>query len=351
MISVSRNRRGRSLSLGGCRAHLAILVVLFGATGAAEAIAQSAQPVQPAQPVQTTDATMRTAARELATQGAEAFERADYKLAYDRLTRAFSLYPVPSISIMQARALVHLGRLVEAADRYEETRRMPLAEDAPEAFRAAAREAAVEVEQVRALLPRLVIHVKATSDAPKGMTVTLDGKVLPAALLEVDCPVDPGEHVVTLRATNRPPASHKVKVAEKERLAIELTVAAAPQMPNTDNGQALTRVEPTTDASRKWWGFGAMGGGAVALLGSVITGKSALDKKDYLDRVCHPACPAGTQGDIDSFRTNRTISYATAGVSLALVGVGGYLLLTGERAGRNSAIGVSPNGVTWGGRF
>jgi len=251
---------------------------------------------------------------------------------------------------MQARALVHLGRFVEALDRYEETRRMPLAEDAPEAYRAAAREATIEAEQVRVRLSRLFIQVKTEGTDAKDVTVSLDGKVLPSALLEVDCPTDPGEHVVTLQSSNRAPVTRKVRVSESERLVVELKLVVASQSASpgvTSN----TVTEPAVDSSRKWWGLGAIGGGAVALLGSVITGKSALDKKHYLDRVCDPGCPAGSQNDIDSFRTNRTVSYAAAGVSLALVGVGGYLLLSGERTGTNTAIGINPTGLSWVGRF
>lgn len=337
MISVSRNQRS---PIARSRRRRTVVPVLLGLLFASQAAAQ------------TTEATMRTAARELATQGAEAYERGDYAFSYDRLTRAFALYPVPSIRIMQARALVHLGRLIEALDIYEETRRMPLAADAPEAFTAATRDATVEAEQLRSTLPRLFIRVRTEGTAPKEMTVSLDGKVLPAALLEVDCPVDPGEHVVTLQALNRAPVTRKVKALVKDRLVVDLSLPSAPNTSASDTLPALVpQDESTVDASRKRWGFGVIGGGAVALLGSVITGTLALDKKDYLDGVCKPGCPEGSQNDIDSFRTYRTVSYVAAGLSLSLVGVGGYLLLTDKHAERTSAIGVNPNGITWAGRF
>src|SRR3972149_2702255 len=99
---------------------------------------------------QEVDAQTRTLARDLAVQGAEAFEREDYVTALDRLNRAAALYPAPSIDVMRARALVRLGRLLEALDRYEETQRTPLAEDAPEAFRQAVSDAKREGAELHA---------------------------------------------------------------------------------------------------------------------------------------------------------------------------------------------------------
>jgi hypothetical protein len=242
---------------------------------------------------------------------------------------------------------------LEALDRYEETIRMPLEEDAPAAFRAAARDAVVEADEVRSRLPRLVIQLNMDERALKDITIYLDGKTLPSALVGVDCPVDPGEHVVTLRRPQRAPVVRRVQIAEKERLVVELTLPADVSQPSeTDQRVYSSSVDSVGNVStRKWLGMGALGGGAVALLSSAITGKSALNKKDHLDHVCNPGCPVGSQGDIDAFRTYRTVSYITAGVSLSLVGVGGYLLLTGDHTNQRTAVAVSPNGVSWFGRF
>jgi hypothetical protein len=253
---------------------------------------------------------------------------------------------------MQARSLVQLGRFVEALDRFEETRRMPLPEDAPEAFLVAIQDAQTEAEQLRARIPRLFIRVKASHLDAKELTVTLDGKPFPSALLEVDCPTDPGSHTLVIRAERRGIVTRTVGVAEKERLVIEVELPEE-KGKKQDKKVEVSGVEtkPIADNSRKWWGFGALGGGAVALIGTIITGKSALDKKEHLDRVCDPGCPAGSQNDIDSFRTYRTISYASAGVSVALVGVGGYLLLAKEPHGRTTALTVGPTGITVAGHF
>jgi len=300
---------------------------------------------------QPADVTMRTAARELATQGAEAYDKHDYALAYDRLTRAFALFPVPSISIMQARCLVQLGRLVEALDRYEETRRMPLPDDAPEAFREATRDAAAEGEPLRARIPRLLVQARRGATAAKDVTIHLDGRVLPAALIEVDFSLDPGDHDVTVEAPGSPSVTRRVSILEKERVVLEIALdaGAAPSPPAVAAGEVPKSSSASN--SRTWWGVAALGGGAVGLVGMAITGKIALDKKSHLDQICDPGCPAGSQSDIDTFRSFRTMSYVAAGVSAAMTGLGGYLVLTKPVAHTGATVGLFPGGVSVRGRF
>jgi hypothetical protein len=317
---------------------LALLVLLGSATTAASA--------------QGTDATTRTVARELAVQGAEAYEQKDYATAYDRLSRAFTLYPVPSISIMQARALRQLGRLVEALDRFEETRRMPIAEDAPEAFRVAVRDAEVESEQLRAIVPRLVIQVSRGGVAVTDVAVLIDGRLLPDVLLNVDCPVDPGKHTIVVKARNSVPVTREVTLTEKDRVVLEVALDAAPRAEERSNESVENSGTHETSLNlRKWAAWGAVGGGAAGLLVTTVTGVVALDKKSSLDSKCDPACPPGSQDEIDGFRSYRTASYLSASVSVVLLGVGGYLLLTDDGNQTATSLGVHPGGLSLVGRF
>ncbi len=285
------------------------------------------------------DVTTRTTARELATQGAEAFERGDYVAALDCLSRANTLHPAPSISVLQARTLQHLGRYLEALDRYEETQRMSLPEDAPEAYRVAVRDATIEGDQLRQRIPHLSVQVRQGGVTPKGISVVIDGKALPAVLLDVDFPADPGDHNVVVKAPKHEAVTRRVYLAEKERVVLEIAlddfVEPAPAV--------LAAPLPAASAvpgPRPVWGWSAVGGGAAALVVSAMTGKAALDKKSRLDAICDPGCPADSARDIDSFRSYRTVSYVAGGVAVALIGVGGYLLLSGSRSEPTVAVGV-----------
>jgi hypothetical protein len=303
--------------------------------------------VAAAQPV---DVATRTAARELATEGAEALDRGDFSVALDRLSRANALHPAPSISVLVARCLVHLGRLVEALDRYEETARAPLPEDAPEVYRTAAREATFEAEQLRQRIPRVAIQIRSSGQIPPDVSVMLDAKDLPRALLDVDFPIDPGEHTVVVRSRKIEPVTRRVALSEKERVVLEITLNdSTPDSAPVPSPKAWS--DTNTDSNRITLAWAGIAGGAAALLGAAITGKVALDKKSHLDSVCQPGCPPGSESDIDGFRTYRTVSYVAAGVSLALVGTGSYFLFVRPSPASNVGLRITPQGAALSGAF
>lgn len=310
----------------------------------------SAESVVDAAVAQPLDVATRTTAREFATQGAEAFERGDFQAALDYLSRANTLHPAPSISVLQARALVQLGRFIEALDRYEETLRMPLPEDAPEAYRVAVRDSTGESEQLRQRVPHLSVQVRQGGKTPNNVSVTIDGKALPAVLLDVDFPTDPGDHSIVVRAPKHDAVTRRVHLAEKERVVLEITLDdAAETTPAPVVPSEAPPIERAASSMRPILGWSALGGGAVALLASAITGKVALDRKSHLDSVCHPGCPADSAGDIDGFRSYRTASYVAGGLGLALVGVGGYLILSNPSHESTVAVGVlGTQAAVWG---
>ena len=84
--------------------------VLFGALGLAARPA-SAQPA---------DESTRTAARALGTAGVEAYQANDFATATDKLEKAYGLLRVPSLGLWSGRALVKVGKLLQAADRFLE---------------------------------------------------------------------------------------------------------------------------------------------------------------------------------------------------------------------------------------
>ena len=114
---------------------------------AGSAIAVVWAPLALAQPLPEDSAT-RLAARQLAQEGGELFDEGRFAEAQERLRRAHALYPAPTIAVLEAKALLKLGRLVEASDRYQVAERFQLAEDSPEAFAQAVQEARAELDQL-----------------------------------------------------------------------------------------------------------------------------------------------------------------------------------------------------------
>ncbi len=287
------------------------------------------------------DAETRTIARELAMQGAEALDAKDYATALDRFERAGALVRAPSLTVMQARALVALGRFVEALDKYEETQRMPLPPDAAEAFTEAVHDAAREASELRARLPWLRISLLRAAGASPEVEVSLDGKPVAPATLDVERPIDPGAHEVELRAPGKVLERHSVTLREGEHRSLELSAATPRPLTPVATPTPVSSRPHSGGWSRQHSAFVAFGVGAAGLAGSLITGVMALNQRAELASVCHPGCPESSEDELSGYRRNRALSYVGLGVGLVGAGVGGYLLLSGSPDSAHVAVGAS----------
>ena len=301
------------------------------------------------------DAEIRTAARDLATQGAQAFEQGDYARASDFFRRAYELVPAPSIALLQARSLAKLGQLLEAIDIYEQTARLKLADDAPEAYHQAVDTARIEMEDVRHRLPRLKLILVGVGSNEQ-VQVSMDDRPTPGALLGVERPINPGQHRIEARVAGQLRATRELNIAEGQSYQIELDVRPAEPAPKpvVVVPAASSATSPSKPHSwRKTGGFVALGVGALGLGIGTYTGLVALHHKSDLDAVCKPdtGCPPSTAADIDAFRSNRTISYVSFGVGIAAAATGVALLTIGDPAEEHVAIRALPTGLQIGGRL
>jgi hypothetical protein len=308
------------------------------------------------------DAETRTAARDLATQGGQAYDAGQYAQANDFFSRAYELVHAPSIALMRARSLAKLGQLLEAIDTYEQTARVKLAADAPQAYVAAVDTARTELESVRLRVPRLKLsltHVQA-GESPK---VTIDDKPTPAALLGVERPMNPGAHHVAVLVSRQIRATRELELEEGKSYEVELDAApvsesgpavkapdsmamVAPSVPPNTNAPASSSIPPT-----RVLGYAAVGLGAVGLGVGTYTGLVALHHKSQLDAACHPGCPESSSADLSGFRNNRTASWLSYGVGVAAAATGVLLLTLGDPKHEHVALGVYPGGLQIGGRL
>jgi len=301
-------------------------------------------------PVLAQDAEIRTAARDLATQGAQAFEAGDYAGASDFFRRAHELVPAPSIALLRARCLAKLGQLLEAIDIYEQTSRFKLPEDAPEAYLQAVETARSEMEDVRHRLPRLKLTlIGVVSGEPA--QVSMDGKPTPEALLGVERPINPGQHRLQARVAGQLRASRELSIEEGQSYQIELDVRPVEPAPKPVVVPAARDSSVGTRSWHKPTGFVALGVGALGLGIGTYTGIVALNHKSTLDSVCKPNCPPSSADDIDAFRSNRTISYVSFGVGIAAAATGVALLTLGKPTEEHLAVRVLPTGLQIGGRL
>ncbi len=291
------------------------------------------------------DAESRMAARVLAAQGSEAFEQREFARALELFERASAIVQAPTISLMEARTLVELGRLVEAAAKYASTQRMLAVDPSNTIFRDAADAAQRELELLMRRLPTLRVRLVGVGPGEKP-EIRIDGRKLPADQAAIDRPLDPGRHRIEVRLSQGVTV-REVTLLERQHEDVVI-MPALPQVSSATDAaaprQSAAASEPAPSGSRTLgW---AVAGAGLAFTGfGAVTGGLALDHKSSLDAACTDGCPASSADDISAFRRNRTLSYVGFGVGAVGLLAGGYLLLRPDPRS-NLALRVQPNTVS-----
>jgi len=184
----------------------------------------------------------RAAARALATDGAKAFNEGRWQEAVDMFTRAESLVHAPPHLLFLARAQERLGRLVRAREAYLKITKETLAATAPQAFRDAQASAEQELRAIEPRIGSLTISVEGAEGATD-LTVMVDGQPMPAALIGVPRPIDPGEHELEAVAAGYRGQPAQVKLLDGERKAVTLKLERDPNAAAAPPGDPAT---PTT---------------------------------------------------------------------------------------------------------
>jgi hypothetical protein len=302
----------------------------------------SAPSIVLAQPAQTVSDGDKAAARELTIDGYASLERKDYADAEAKFARAYALYRAPTITLGLARAKAGLGRLIAAQELYNHLVREQLPPDATAAFVHAVADARTDLAALEPRIPSLIIEVRG-AEAPR---VLLDGVAVPAAVLGIKRPVDPGRHVVRAVASRFLPREVTVTVTEGKVETVTLDLMAAP--PGTPDPPELAGFETGSPGGsvRRPIGFAALGvGGAGLVVGAVTAGLTASKRSSLLQqcptRHCLPSQQPALQPEVNDMNTLAAVSTGTfiAGGVLAAAGV--ILVATAPRA-TPQATGVVP---------
>jgi len=294
----------------------------------------------------------RAAARRLANAGVEAYQREDYRVAVEKLQKAFEMLQAPSVALWLARSLRQNGQLVAAAERFAEASRLPVDRGDATVQSAAQRDAAAELDALTPQIPLLVIQVPGANASQLALSV--DGRSLSSAVLGEQQPVDPGRHHIEARRGDQV-ASADVQLARGETKVATLSFdqptagASAAATPATD-GAAQSPVtlssdgDPSVDTqavSRRTLGFVAVGAGAAGLAVGGVFGYLALQAKHDQTENCPStgACPdrAAASTAHESAVSKGRVSTIAFAVGAAAATVGIVLIATDKTAERESA--------------
>ncbi len=281
-------------------------------------------------------------ARTLYKEGKELRARGDLRGALEKLQAAHALGNTPVTGIELARTQVMMGQLVEAREVCLYIARIPVAPDETEKSAEARAEAATLAEQLRPRIGTLLARVDGLAPGEPAH-LSIDGAVVPDAAFSEAQKVNPGRHIVVVRAGEGPTAREvrgEAVVAEGQSAEVAITVPPPPALPppqppapppmqpapSSGAGPVIVRI-----------GFGtAIAGGAVGL----IAGITAMTKKGPLSYECNAGrqCDTASGGtpDLNTARTWANVSTVAFVIGGAGVVVGVAGLLSGKPAPKPS---------------
>lgn len=274
----------------------------------------------------------RETARQLMETGRTLRGKNDLKGALQRFQAADEIMHVPTTGLEVARTQALVGLLVEARDTIARIRLIVAKPNDPEPFN----EARVKAEQLDASLvgrlPTLIITVHGAPSG-KSLETSIDGVTVPAAVVGLPRPVDPGHHVVAVK-TDGAAGTQDVDVKEGEKKPVDVTLAPTPAAqnaaPSPEGPPAEKPVEaPEAPGAPVATSHGPDAltyvGGAVAgagLIAGTVTGVMSWSKTSSLASACPGhGCPPPSYSAYDSASTLATVST----ISFVVGGVGACL--------------------------
>lgn len=325
-------------------------LVLSGAFAAAPARAQSDE-----------DAS-QIAARTLGYAGVEAYNQGDYASARDKLENAYRLFPVPSLGLWSARALIQQNLLLEAAARFAEVVGLQVAVgDAPVQERAKA-DAERERAELMERIPR--VEIELSGAAPEEVEVTLDGATLAPERLASALLLNPGRHVlVATRGVERSEVSLRLLAGDREAVQLVfqpvngatpvttpapvsiVTAISAPTAPPLRD-VAPAPAEPTVWRTAGWVAAGVGGASLVTGLLAYVAAKneqSAMEERGDCDG--ERCLDSDDLGSYNTFRTINQVGWI-AGSVLTAAGVTVLVLDPGRTANGTASVPKSAGAVT-----
>ena len=268
----------------------------------------------------------RAGARAAADRGYDAFKAGDWAEALDLFERAESLVHSPVQALYIARCHARLGHLIEAQEAYLRVVREGMSPGASAAMRAARKEAEEELIPLEPQIPLVTLIVEGQTSGGS-LEVLQDGRAVPAALLGVSRPLNPGEHTWQASSGSRRSAVETRAIAAGTQTTVTLRLPDAPaaaQASATDPDPLATPLDAQMSISEgpSAWVYAGFG---LAVTGLAIGTGFLLYQGNLEDRIfCDDSgrCPdtpdnRDLKSDADRAGVFSAIGFAAGGVGLA----------------------------------
>ena len=270
----------------------------------------------------------RIAARALADEGQQALSAKQFEIAAERFSKADAIIHAPTFVLAQARALVGLGRFVEANERLELILREGVAEDAPKSWRTAL----ADSKQLSAEMQSKIAWLTIAGVGDSAAQVFFDERPVPPEQVGDSHAMDPGAHSVRVEKAGY--ESQRLDVDLGEGVRRDLTIKLVPRISRPKGPRAAVRASKAPDSRKSLrakgsspWPVIALGAGGLGIGVGVATGVMALHKRSNLKAAWGgEVCPEESQSNIDAYHSLGFASGLSFGLGLAATTTGFVLL-------------------------
>jgi len=334
---------------------LVAAVALLGLTVSGPALAQAPDPVHKA------DA--------LFNAGRALLDAGEYADACPKFAEANALAPGLGVTLYLADCYERLGKTASSLVWFRRAVELAKAKNDKRGPVAGAR-----ADALVARVPTLVVKVSPEAQA-QHVEITQDGARLPPSAWGVGGPIDPGDHVLDVRAEGKAPRHLVVRLAASAETRTETvgpldapTVEVAPPAPLVAASlapppQSPPSVQPASRPERAFLtaglitaGVGVVGLGVGAALGLMAKSKLSDSNNGPCDATNHcTGAGLSLRSDAEHAGNEATIAFAVGGAAVA---AGAIILIVRPKSGSAAAsLGLSPAiarsgaGLNLGGEF
>ncbi len=270
--------------------------------------------------------------------GRAAADKGDFSTACPKFEESNRLDPALGTVFNLADCDEHICKIASAWQLFREVaQRLPAGDDRI----GIANKRAAELEP---RLPKLVLRVKAA--LPSGTTVSRDGVELGNAGFDLPIPVDPGDHVIVVKAPGHAEREFltRANIGQTSEVPLDVgPVSVSPSTPSHPKATADVGVRSTSGGGRSALGISLLVLGGAGIATGAVTGAVALSAKNTVDNGCNPlkicsdeAVAAGDRG-----KTAANISTVAFTVGLVSTAAGIFVLLL-NKGDSKSAAAVRP---------
>jgi tetratricopeptide (TPR) repeat protein len=175
------------------------------------------------------EAERKAAARAAFAEGVKLQEQKDCVHAIARFETAERLHDAPTHLLHLAQCQAAIGKLLEAMETLATLDHLTLTAQAPDAFREAQEAGRAELPKLKPRVPMLKLQTIPPAATLKGLIVVVNGIRLPADLLGISRPVNPGAYHVTVTQAGTPrTANVEFELKEAETKSVDLKLSKPP---------------------------------------------------------------------------------------------------------------------------